>query len=615
MNTLRHKIGDDNLEFTVSPDFAPAPAGNDTAKRSYRRHIFLWFVLVIVLLSAVGGFAYRSINNLMGELKWVEHTHEVRDETGKAFSALKDVESAERFYVLTGRPEALEESQKSRQEVEAHLGRVKGLTTDNPRQQERVQLLADAIRRKLAFGDELAAARLQEGFEAAQRLAMTGRGRQEMNATRGLIEEILKEEELLLGERNAKARSSTREAAALACLGIALSLAVLFVMYFMIRREGIRRLTVEEGFERTNARLEQGLRETRQLTRQMNLLNSTGELLQSCLTVGEAGKVVRRAASGLLPHTSGALCVINPSKNHVETVEAWGADAPAEAAFTPEECWALRRGRMHVVCGDASDLVCEHAGDAAARDHLCVPLAAHGETLGVLHLRAERCGVLADLHQHVIRSLAEQFSLALANLRLQQTLRSQSIRDPLTGLFNRRYMEASLERELLRARRGGAPLSVIMLDVDHFKRFNDTHGHGAGDAVIQEVARALKSRARGEDIACRYGGEEFMLILPGAPLAVARERAEQVGAAVRHLRVEHHGQPLASVTVSLGVAAFPEHCADDKELVRVADAALYRAKRAGRDRTVVAEDEVSAGAEAGGQLDGAGPRVGLALAT
>lgn len=594
-------------------DFAAArsnaPAGDNKVKRTYRWHIFLWFLLIIALLSAVCGFIYHSINNFESELTWVEHTHQVREEAFETFSALKDAESSVRLYVVTAQPEPLEESDKNRQEAEAHLNRLQELTADNQNQQQRVSRLTEAIRRKLAFGDALADARRQQGFEAAQQLALTGRGRQEMETIRELVKDILDEEARLLIERNAKAQSSTREVANLAYLGVALSLVALLVMCLMIRREGIRRLTVEEGLEQTNARLEQGLHKMKQLTDEMNLLNLTGELLQSCLTVKEAGKVVSKTASELLPDTSGALCIINPSKNHVESVETWGANAPSGVVFAPEECWVLRRGRMHAVQGDAPHPVCEHVGDADAQDCMCVPLAAHGETLGVLHLRAQRRGALADIRQQVISSLAEQFSLALANLRLQQTLRSQSIRDPLTGLFNRRYMEASLEREMLRAKRNGAPMSVIMLDVDHFKRFNDTFGHSAGDAVIQEVGQLLKSNARGEDIACRYGGEEFMLILTGAPLAVARERAAQIGEAIRRLQVRRHGQPLAAVTVSLGVATYPEHCAEAKELVRIADDALYRAKRAGRDRVVVAEREDAARFEVGEQFHADAPYV------
>jgi diguanylate cyclase (GGDEF)-like protein len=176
-----------------------------------------------------------------------------------------------------------------------------------------------------------------------------------------------------------------------------------------------------------------------------------------------------------------------------------------------------------------------------------------------------------------------------ANLRLQKTLRVQAVRDPLTRLFNRRYLEETFERELRRAERTRKPLGVIMLDLDHFKVFNDTFGHAAGDALLRVVGQFLLSRSRREDVACRYGGEEFVLIFPDAPLETTTRRAEQLREEARSLQVQHHGHPLGNVTISAGVAAFPEHGSTAATLLRAADEALYRAKTEGRDRVEVAQ--------------------------
>jgi diguanylate cyclase (GGDEF)-like protein len=185
-------------------------------------------------------------------------------------------------------------------------------------------------------------------------------------------------------------------------------------------------------------------------------------------------------------------------------------------------------------------------------------------------------------------TVAGQIGLALGNLKLSEALRVQSMRDVLTGLFNRRYMEESLERELRRAVREQGPLGVIMLDVDHFKRLNDTSGHDAGDMILRALGHCMQEITRGYDIACRYGGEEFTLILPNAPLSVAVERAEQLREKFKHLDVEHQGHSLAPGTLSLGVAGFPEHGSSMEHILRAADVALYRAKNEGRDRVVIA---------------------------
>lgn len=186
------------------------------------------------------------------------------------------------------------------------------------------------------------------------------------------------------------------------------------------------------------------------------------------------------------------------------------------------------------------------------------------------------------------RAVGERISMALANLRLREVLRSQSIRDPLTGLFNRRFMEESFERELRRAARCGENATLLMVDIDHFKQFNDTFGHQAGDALLRGLGDFLSQRIRGQDVACRYGGEEFALILAGASGDVASKRAERLREELKELTVRHAGQTLGRVTLSIGIAVFPDHGSTVDELLRLADQALYRAKTEGRDRVIVA---------------------------
>ena len=229
--------------------------------------------------------------------------------------------------------------------------------------------------------------------------------------------------------------------------------------------------------------------------------------------------------------------------------------------------------------------------------YVCVPLSAQGETLGVLHLgpasqHTSSSAISAEEEMEILSrqgsAVGERISLALANLRLRGVLRSQSIRDPLTGLFNRRYMEESLEREVSRAARNNQAVSLIMIDIDYFKRFNDTFGHQAGDTLLRSLGEFLSQRTRGQDVACRFGGEEFALILAGASGNDAAKRAELLREDLQQLTVTHAGQVLGKVTLSLGVAVFPGNGATAEELVHAADEALYRAKEEGRDRIVSA---------------------------
>jgi diguanylate cyclase (GGDEF)-like protein len=229
---------------------------------------------------------------------------------------------------------------------------------------------------------------------------------------------------------------------------------------------------------------------------------------------------------------------------------------------------------------------------APAAFSVCVPLHAQGETLGIFHLQSEPGSDMQDFdedRQQLARMVADSVGLALANMKLRETLRQQSIRDPLTDLYNRRYMEESLERELRRSARNLRPVGVIMVDIDHFKRVNDAYGHEAGDAILQQLGRFLKRHIRGGDIACRFGGEEFVLILPEASLEQTARRAEQYRQDFNAMPLRYNDRAIESVTLSFGVASYPDYGDTSEDVLRAADAALYRAKHEGRDRVATAE--------------------------
>jgi diguanylate cyclase len=217
-----------------------------------------------------------------------------------------------------------------------------------------------------------------------------------------------------------------------------------------------------------------------------------------------------------------------------------------------------------------------------------------GETLGILYLdtgpeqTASKVKPLTEAQERTVKTLTEHLALAVANLNLRESLRKQAIRDPLTGLFNRRYMEESLEREFRRASRRESPLAILMIDIDHFKRLNDSFGHEAGDAVLRELAKVFQAQLRAEDIASRYGGEEFVLILPESDMAAASECADRLQQAVHAMQIQHYGRTLEGISLSIGLTCFPQQGKTVDSLMRTADAALYRAKENGRDRVEIA---------------------------
>jgi diguanylate cyclase (GGDEF)-like protein/PAS domain S-box-containing protein len=355
-----------------------------------------------------------------------------------------------------------------------------------------------------------------------------------------------------------------------------------------IARDITKKRQTETALQEANQKLEAWVDELQQRTREMTLLNEMGDILRACFTTEEAYSVIVRVAQQIFPAKVGALYVIGSSRNVVESAAVWGDPELAEHSFPPPECWALRRGRIHWVENAHSGMICKHVHHPAQDGYMCIPMMAQSEALGVLHLMQPDNVKMTESKQRLAITMSEHIAMALSNLRLHETLRSQSIRDPLTGLFNRRFMEESLELELRRASRNQRSLGMIMIDLDHFKYFNDNFGHEAGDLLLKELGKLLRTNIRGEDIACRYGGEEFTLILPEGTSAVTRQRADFYKDAIQCLDVHFRGMPLGRVTASMGVAVFPDHGRNAQALIEAADKALYRSKAAGRDRVTMA---------------------------
>jgi diguanylate cyclase (GGDEF)-like protein len=319
-------------------------------------------------------------------------------------------------------------------------------------------------------------------------------------------------------------------------------------------------------------------------------LSKMVKLLQSASNMAEADAIVCGFAPKIFPDFGGAILLLDDARSLLEVKSTWGACTPPDlSAFDPGSCWALRTGQRHQVEAGETTAPCPHAL-TTANPYLCVPIMAQGGAAGILHLQS--VGATTQTFESELlltNSFAEQVGASIANLRLQQALRQQSTTDALTGLFNRRHLEESLEREMRRAARTDQPVGVIMFDLDHFKKVNDTFGHEAGDAVLRAIGSLLSRGARAEDMPCRFGGEEFFLIMPGTSIEGARLRAERLRSDVKQVPIMQDGRSIGTVTISIGVAAFPVHGLSVKDLIATADAALYRAKNEGRDRVVIAE--------------------------
>ena len=341
-------------------------------------------------------------------------------------------------------------------------------------------------------------------------------------------------------------------------------------------------------------RVEEALK---QRTRDLSQLNRLSDSLQRCQNEEETYEELVKVCQEVFPRSSGSFNIFTPEDGGFSTVASWGEPPKTIRQFEADDIWVFDHNRTSFFTSSAPEQQAPSIGYAADNKSVCMSIEHAGEIFGLLAIDFSHCfqnDTPEARHQHlqaiqpVLIGVIEHYALSLSNLRLRETLRQESILDPLTQLYNRRHMEISLSREVRRAKRHNTPLGIILLDVDHFKVFNDSYGHEAGDIVLQEMGSLLRRHIRAEDIACRYGGEEFLLILPEATIDGTKQRAEELRVMVKQLRIPYKHNML-NITISLGVAGLPEHGSTGRAIINAADSALYQAKAAGRNRVMIAE--------------------------
>lgn len=352
---------------------------------------------------------------------------------------------------------------------------------------------------------------------------------------------------------------------------------------------------LEARVEERTRELSSWVRELEQRNLEDSLLRKMNKMIQVCKTSQEVYQVMDHYFLLFFPGTAGALHIHDKEENCLTAVLCWGAPTDSPDPFNTEDCWALRQGNPYLYVSDETQPLCAHiTGRPEPAESLCIPLMVGDGVLGLLQIlipgssATRRSG--EALHRlksrkGLARMIAEHLSLALVNLRLQESLQQQSIRDPLTGLYNRRFLNESLKREAHSMKRYGYDVGILMVDVDHFKEVNDQYGHECGDQVLKALGHFLSDSIRGNDIACRYGGEEFVLILLKTGQTELIQKARDLCRSVAEtLTIPWHGASLA-ITVSAGVSL----CSPGQSIeiaLNTADKALYTAKHQGRNQAV-----------------------------
>lgn len=349
-----------------------------------------------------------------------------------------------------------------------------------------------------------------------------------------------------------------------------------------------KRKQIEKELNKINYKLKASNKQLKNINQKIMMLGEIIEFLQACLSLNEAYQLLKIQIPKLFKECSGIIFRQNEESKLMEPLTVWGTENESKLIFAADECWALRQGHLHSV-DHQFPFLCSHIipNSEKINSSLCLPMISKGEILGLIYLCQRKKATFTADEQQFAATVTKQISLAVANLKLRERLQREFIRDPLTGLFNRRYLEESLQQELSRSQRNKQPIGVIMIDLDYFKRFNDDYGHEAGDIVLRVVGKFLKKSVRNSDIACRYGGEELTLILPEANLEQTKYRAEQIRQNIKKIIIEYQGQHLPQITASFGVAYYYQQTITMEQLLKNADTALYQAKANGRDCVVI----------------------------
>jgi len=572
--------------------------------------IAVGFVVAFLLLAANAAISYLTLDKLVAANRLVAESEQTIRLLGDLRAGLTEIEAGQRGFIISGEERYLEPYLSAQPALVAKLKNLARLTADDYEESARVASLEPLIAKKFDELNAAIAARRDHGLPAAAALVQGDQGKALTERIRAIVGDVQGKEEVALAARSAESEFNAYIAMVTFAVATFINVCLLGGICLLVIRGALSRRKSAVTEREANEKVARSLAEVRERNQEITFLSQMSSFLQTCATSEEACTAIARFGPQLFPTEAGVIFLFHASRNYVEHAASWGGPAAQSDMFQPADCWALRRGRVHAVSSQDNAMLCAHVArhGAPAPAYICAPMMAQGETLGLLYLQALPAAdaPLSDAKQQLAAAVAEQIALALSNLKLRETLRQQSVRDPLTGLYNRRFLEEALDREIARLERKTLPLSLLMIDVDHFKSFNDTFGHEAGDAVLRDLGGILQRYVRGGDIACRFGGEEFTVVLPEADLDTARQRAEILREATRELRLVHDGKSLGAVTLSVGVACFPEHGRRREHLLQAADAALYAAKDAGRNQVVVSSAKTLKLVESRQQHDQAG---------
>jgi diguanylate cyclase (GGDEF)-like protein len=565
---------------------------NDTSDVEHmnKKQTPLW-VSKAILLGAAILFSFIGIATLtvadqsIEDSNWVSHTQEVISQLEDLQTIYLTAESSMRGHIISGNPQYKDVFDQSVEQLPGKIESLKILVSDNPAQVLNIEQVRDLITKRLSQIKATFNAFQEGGIDNARLIIQKNTSAANFDLKKEFLLVITIEQHLLL-ERKAASVKSYNLLKIISISGIPLGLLMVLLVYVLLSRELKGRTIAEQHAIFANNELASTVEKLGETSNDLKSLSDYGSYLQSCKTFDEAVEITTKIISKLTPNSSGCIYLMKASKNIMERTAQWGlnsGDTPQN--ISPSECWCIRRSKPNFSDIDSYTPPCTHIHEkmVPGQAWLCLELTSQGNQLGLITIH----GTSLDLQERfsVIEAAMEQLSLSLSSLQLRNVLEYQSTRDDLTGLYNRRYMDESFRQLHARSTRHSEPYSLLMLDVDHFKNFNDIYGHEGGDIVLREIGKILTS-LRAEDIACRYGGEEISIALPDTEQKLAIDIANRLREKIHNTRIDFNNSPMTPITVSIGIASFPSDGKNSDDILKKADAALYQAKREGRNRVI-----------------------------
>lgn len=561
--------------------------------REFRLGILLCLVGALLVAGALGWRVFRQLDSLRNNTAQMHADHQVLTRLEAVLRHVAAAQAGQRDFILTGEAPYLESCQRSLLAVGRELQAIRKLGGPQARAEKFAEMDPLLVGQVEFFNRSFRLLR-EKGRTAAAAILRQDASADSLDRINRLAVSMMESEALQL-QRQAEAVVADDQALSSALgLGVVIILLLFLMALWLIRREIGRRTLAETGLTHAQADLQEGVLRLERHSDEIDQLSAFVETVQACQSTEEFVKAVGPLVQSIFGGLSGCVALLNPGRTLLAEVACFGSCKLMPEPFAPQDCWGIRRGKPYVASIEPGALVCAHLEGQARGGSICLPLTAQSELLGLFFLVSEVEGRLDAGRQKLAIVVAEQMSLALANLFLRKRLKDQSTVDPLTGLYNRRHMEENFEPIKAKVATQNGHLAVVMVDIDHFKVFNDTHGHDAGDHVLKEVSQILHQHMRPQDVLCRYGGEEMVMLLPELTLELAMQRAEQCRKSVEDHKLSYQGRDIGHLTVSLGVSSYPEDGSDFDQLVKAADLALYRAKSGGRNKVVSSREPAAA---------------------